>query len=897
MIKGFIFALTFSLLPSSVFGQSWYWQNPLPQGNDLHDVEMLGPTTFVAVGALRTVLRTTDAGQTWAVLQHVGGSGNSLNSISFADDIHGWAAGSDGIILHTTDGGLTWTPQESGSTVHLKEVWAVDLSNVVAVGESGTILRTTDGGMTWVSQFSGTALDLSDVSCVDANTATAVGELGTIVHTTDGGALWLTQTSGTTNDLQGCMFTSAAVGTVVGSEGTIRRTTNEGLTWNGQSGGTTVDLHDVFFTDSNHGIAVGDLGRILSTINGGILWTTRTQTSQKLKGISFADPLFGVIVGDLGTILITPDFGMGWTLLTTTVATGQLNGCFFVDGNIGAVVGGITNIWPTSVALRTTNGGFNWFSQTTSYSFGLADVHFLDANRGFLVGGDGLFSTTDGGNSWSVEILRPFEGITFTDSSNGIVVGLYGDIRRTTNGGASWFSQSSGTPWSLFEVTFANADVGIVLGKNWAPPFDTGIRRTTDGGLSWTERYRIVPPFGENIGLYGASFANDRIGLVVGYDGIILQTTDGGATWENQSGGTTSTLYDVEFIDTSTAIAIGVSGTMIRSLDQGVTWSPMASPTILDLRALFVQDTTIFLVGDNGTIVSSSRAHQVAPPAPVLVSPPNGAAVSTDVVFLWNESGGATSYRFQLARSDSFSVPLVDVENIPNSFFNVEDLDTAVTYFWRVNATNDIGPGPWSDVWSFTTMNLPAPVLLSEPGNGDVLGSFSVDCLWHPSSPAIDRYWFEWASDSTFTDSIVDSTATDTISVASPLTHGETYHWRVRAHNKNGWGSFSDVWSFSVLITGIDQEETIPTEFSLLQNYPNPFNPTTTIRYGLPQRAFVRLEVFNLLGEKVSVLVDREQEPGYHELVLEGRTLPSGIYLYRLATLGFVETKKFILLR
>jgi hypothetical protein len=89
----------------------------------------------------------------------------------------------------------------------------------------------------------------------------------------------------------------------------------------------------------------------------------------------------------------------------------------------------------------------------------------------------------------------------------------------------------------------------------------------------------------------------------------------------------------------------------------------------------------------------------------------------------------------------------------------------------------------------------------------------------------------------------------------------------------------------------------LPTQFSLSQNYPNPFNPSTTIRYGLPNRSTVTLAVYNTLGQKIITLVQETQEPGGHEVKFDGTGLASGVYFYRLQTGGFVQTKKLLLLR
>ena len=91
--------------------------------------------------------------------------------------------------------------------------------------------------------------------------------------------------------------------------------------------------------------------------------------------------------------------------------------------------------------------------------------------------------------------------------------------------------------------------------------------------------------------------------------------------------------------------------------------------------------------------------------------------------------------------------------------------------------------------------------------------------------------------------------------------------------------------------------ENLPDDYGLSQNYPNPFNPSTTIEYALPQDAFVRLEVFNMLGQRVAVLVDSEQQAGYHKVVFDGSQLASGVYLYRLAADDFINMKRFVLIK
>lgn len=98
--------------------------------------------------------------------------------------------------------------------------------------------------------------------------------------------------------------------------------------------------------------------------------------------------------------------------------------------------------------------------------------------------------------------------------------------------------------------------------------------------------------------------------------------------------------------------------------------------------------------------------------------------------------------------------------------------------------------------------------------------------------------------------------------------------------------------------TGIDlKKEFVPTAFELMQNYPNPFNPSTTIRYALPERARVTLSVFNLLGQRVSLLVDEEVSPGYHEVNFAGNNFASGAYICVLKAAGHMQARRMLLIR
>jgi hypothetical protein len=87
----------------------------------------------------------------------------------------------------------------------------------------------------------------------------------------------------------------------------------------------------------------------------------------------------------------------------------------------------------------------------------------------------------------------------------------------------------------------------------------------------------------------------------------------------------------------------------------------------------------------------------------------------------------------------------------------------------------------------------------------------------------------------------------------------------------------------------------VPREFALLSNYPNPFNAATVIEYQLPEASDVKLEVYNILGEKVATLVDHKQEAGYKVITWDASEVSSGLYFYKLTAGDFTETKRMML--
>lgn len=99
------------------------------------------------------------------------------------------------------------------------------------------------------------------------------------------------------------------------------------------------------------------------------------------------------------------------------------------------------------------------------------------------------------------------------------------------------------------------------------------------------------------------------------------------------------------------------------------------------------------------------------------------------------------------------------------------------------------------------------------------------------------------------------------------------------------------------LITAVDNEPVVISDYRLMQNYPNPFNPSTVISYSIPKASDVKLTVYDILGNTISTLVNKTQSPGVYEVDFNSGTLASGVYMYKLTAGDYTELRKMVLLK
>ncbi len=239
---------------------------------------------------------------------------------------------------------------------------------------------------------------------------------------------------------------------------------------------------------------------------------------------------------------------------------------------------------------------------------------FVSADEGWVVGAFGtIYHTSDGGERWQMQASgtqEPLFSVDFVNSRVGWAVGRQGVILHTRDGGARWRKQVVGGGKHLFHVA------GLDERRAWATGDWGALLFTRDGGETWEDR-----SLERDVILYSQSWPDPDHGWLVGEAGTVLHTKDGGQTWIEQDPGVAKTLFGVHFADTQNGWACGLDGLILRTRDGGTTWQVVrGDPEIgaleqvgvaeamenASLYDIVVRGRMGIAVGDTGTVFVST---------------------------------------------------------------------------------------------------------------------------------------------------------------------------------------------------------------------------------------------------------------------------------------------------
>jgi hypothetical protein len=450
----------------------------------------------------------------------------------------------------------------------------------------------------------------------------------------------------------------------------------------------------------------------------------------------------------------------------------------------------------------------------------------------------GMYST-DGGESWAVSVVEDSLDFDFNEIS--MVTPLIGYaaredhyVSKTTDGGATWFAVTRAASLT------SDLESCYFLDENNGYVFGaSGLGyKTTDGGTTWTP---LTTGMGTST-IYGSFFHDVMNGYIVGASGKIFTTTDGGTTFTQQTSNNTSTIRDIYFVDSNVGYCSGSSGKVRKTTDAGVTWDTAdvgnTSPTLYEID--FKTDMHGFTAGSSGRTFYTTDGGETwnfenTGMSTIYASYVEKTSPDTATVFV-------TGFNSYILRNMVVIVP------VELASFTASVNGNNVTLSW-VTATelNNLGfeverkavEGTWAKV-----------------GFVNGRGTTTEPQLYN------------------FTD--------------AGLTSGN-YNYRVKQIDYDGSYKYYNL------------EEVVeigaPVSYDLAQNYPNPFNPTTKIKYSVPADAFVNIAIYNVLGEKVTDIVNNIQKAGSYEVTFDATNFASGMYIYRMESGNFISVKKMMILK
>ena len=738
-------------------------------------------------------------------------------------------------------------------------------------GGIGFVHRTTDDGESWSSltndpKLGQTGVEAVIVSYSDSNKILTNSEAGMYLST-DRGQTWNLFTSNLSSEKKATTFVSfhsnpeyvfAGIGvkdTTKISQGGVYFSNDFGQTWQGRNTGLVLTRTTRIYSSDTDDLYACTLG-------AGLFKYDTTNQSWSALG-SFDDSVTCVKVDPANdSILVagtyrhwlfrSKDKGATWVQL---VKPPQLS-----NGEIPAVCWDIEFDPQNSQVIYTklySGQELPWYN----------DKDALRKTKG-------TFFTTDGGNTWEklnsissftdmlVDEFSPLTSDSFPDRSSRIIStgGGGGNIKISNDGGLSFQIKNKGIATILVNRVTVDKYGRIFEGSEFGATLLRSVQgiqsqwkflkispKSERNGYNWQ---MVIAPEDSSLAFFCkgefAHFSNIGKGIYKYHlnsnvDGSVLPATKGKGFMYITTGNTSDTLY-----------AGSHSSGVLMSVDQGNNW-------------------TKFEAGLNEKMVQTFYVSKIT-------RQPLYCVTRLDSIH-WSKSVFPDKGGFYKWDGTAWQLRTNRLGNVVASDMKVSPFDENKIYISTFNdgifkSTN--GGNSWSKI-SANLGSFKSRVVEINPYNDDDIFIGTNHGIWESKDGGASWDSLNFSGLKSFT--------INDIAIAS---NGDIYVAETG-------GSVQYLPAAITAIENIDQP--VPENFQLDQNYPNPFNPSTTIRFFLPSFAKVKINVYNILGQKVHTLVNGRLPAGEHSVIFHARGLPSGLYFIRMKAGNFVRTRKAILVK
>ncbi len=410
--------------------------------NFFTNVKILNNQTCLLTGTGNIIYRTTNRGTDW---QPYFSNYSIQNNIQIDPSNSVYIFGSPFSYLKSTNTGSTWFQNNANNLFAPVVAASVTSSdNFWVAADSGIIFRSSNNGNDWNIVYRDyiTKENLRSVYFVNQATGFAVGGYGKLLNTTNSGVNWNIRNLNNISLFNTVTFVNNATGFIGGAEGAfgiVLKTTDAGVSWNNVYR-DSLSITCLHFINQNTGFGAGYNGTFIKTTNSGNNWTKSNINFQifgNTNDIYFINESTGFLARS--GLYKTTDNGLNWNRVSIyTIVSIQ-----FI-GNIGYALSSTGGNF-----MKSTNLGDNWVNYTIEGS-NKKDLFFINTETGWINTGNIIRKTTNGGVNWAVQNTNEnsiaVNSIFFINENQGWVVGDYGGMMRTTNGGIGIQQTSSEIP-------------------------------------------------------------------------------------------------------------------------------------------------------------------------------------------------------------------------------------------------------------------------------------------------------------------------------------------------------------------------------------------------------------------------------------------------------------------
>lgn len=652
-----------------------------------------------------------------------------------------------------------------------------------------------------------------------------------------------------------------------GYEG-IFRSKNYGQNWEQINNGIdNRDIEEIYFTSSNVLLAsaAGTSGSgVFRSLDLGDSWLRIDpyQFAWNFHGISEVNNvLYAFDFNNNAEVYKSTDNGLSWFLPSGSSAPSDIINTIYADSD-GLYVG----IYHYGF-FRSNNEGVSWSKNNNGLqNLTLSEIVGNSASL-FLATFDGFYKSDKNGINWK----RYMHGISdvnvysLSQNSKYLFVGTSGSgLFRVTKDLSVWEEMNLGTNNKFITSILAIENTVLVLVSSWTNHYYEELYVSTNNGASWQK----LNPNLDSAQLETIIGNKDVQFIGSGYG--VFRSTNYGNSWVKMSNGIPSNINSSSIAVYESVIIVtnGTSG-IYRSDDLGKSWTYNSVPDLFSGKAVSVSSDGVFYLG-SGSVNRLFKSDDFGKTwsklnNPLYNSAVNSIAIDSDMIFIGLSRDGI------ITSSDGGKSWMENNLGLMNE---------------NVNCVSILGAHGFVGT-SSGLCKLVSSAITPISNNTNELNKNSVLLRWQ-KSPGINQYHLQVSKDSLFRSVLIDQMLSDTSYSSHNLDYMTTYYWRV--------STVTDYWDNKYSAT---QKLIIsnPINYEFYNNYPNPFNNETNIRIDVPYKSEIKVILYNVLGEKVKIIINKFVEAGSHYYKIASDNLASGIYFIRLIGQNYSKTKKAVLLR